>query len=141
MAIPSWDNQTIAERLIAEEIRVGNGATVKTPPAFRVCEKLRRSLSTLVGAAGFHSVMARALTIATSEVPGLSEVRVKPDGSLEIPAEIMDQRESVQGGTALVVRLLGLLATFIGEALTLRLVQNIWPKLAFKNSPPGIEKS
>jgi len=133
MAIPSWDNQTIAERLIAEEIRVGNGATVKTPPAFRVCEKLRRSLSSLVGSGGFHSVMARALSLATSEVPWLSEVQVKPDGSLEIQAEIKDQAESVEGGTALVAHLLGLLATFIGEALTLRLVQNVWPKLALKN--------
>ncbi len=141
MSIPTWNNRTIAERLIAEEIRVGDGATVKTPAAFRACEKLRRSLTTLVGPAGFHSVMARALTLATSEVPWLSDVQVKADGSLEIPAELKEQRESVKGGTALVAHLLGLLATFIGEALTLRLVQNVWPKIVFEKSPPGMEKS
>jgi hypothetical protein len=42
----------------------------------------------------------------------------------------LDGNEAVQGGTALIAQLLGLLVTFIGEALTLRLVQNVWPNAA-----------
>lgn len=42
---------------------------VRGDAAVRVCEKLRHSLSTLVGVAGFRSLLARALTLAKAEGP------------------------------------------------------------------------
>jgi hypothetical protein len=42
----------------------------------------------------------------------------------------VNSREAAKGGLALVASLLELLATFIGEALTLRLVQQVWPRVA-----------
>jgi hypothetical protein len=129
----------IAQRLIAEEIRVSASSAARAHAAFRVCEKLRRSLSALAGAAGFRSVMSRALALATADVPWLSGVQIKPNGSLAVPTVIADEslQEVVKGGAALVTQLLGLLVTFIGEALTLRLVQNVWPKLAIKEPAAG----
>jgi hypothetical protein len=50
--------------------------------AFRVCEKLRRPLTTLAGAIGFQSLILRALTLAKREAPSLSAVEVTADGSL-----------------------------------------------------------
>jgi hypothetical protein len=51
--------------------------------AFRVCEKLRRPLTTLAGAIGFQSLMLRALTLAKRGAPSLSAVEVTADGSLQ----------------------------------------------------------
>jgi hypothetical protein len=139
MTAPSRDSQAIAQRLIAEEIRVSDSSLPKALAAFRVCEKLRRSLSTLAGVAGFRSVMARALTLATAEVPWLSAVEIHSNGSLIVPTEIKDKssQDVVRGGAALVTQLVGLLVTFIGETLTLRLAQNVWPKLASKEPAAG----
>jgi hypothetical protein len=55
--------------------------------------------------------------------------------SLETQKKLSD-REASRGGLTLVVHLLELLATFIGEPLTVRLVQQVWPKarLNLKNS-------
>jgi len=139
MAAPSWDNRVIAQTLISEEIRASDPSASKAIAAFRVCEKLRRSLSILAGVAGFRSLMARALTLAAADVPWLSEVQIKPNGSLVIPNGLKDesQQEVANGGTALVAHLVGLLVTFIGETLTLRLAQNVWPKLAIKKPVAG----
>jgi hypothetical protein len=139
MTVPSRDNRMIAQRLIAEEIRVSEASAAHAHAAFRVCEKLRRSLSTLAGIGGFRSVMARALTLATAEVPWLSRVQIKTDGSLAVPTETTDdsQRDMMEGGAALVAQLLSLLVTFIGKALTLRLVKNVWPKLVINEPASG----
>lgn len=48
-----------------------------------------------------------------------------------------DESAAAEGGEALVAQVLELLATFIGEALTWRLVQQIWPKLALDAPKSG----
>ena len=49
-------------------------------------------------------------------VPGLDEIK-----------HDKDTEELEMGGVVLVAHLLGLLATFIGESLTLRLARDAWP--------------
>lgn len=88
----------------------------------RVCEKLRRPLSRLMGPAGFSSLLSRALTLAQRDAPALDRVRVTTTGALE---GLLD--EAAQASSALVAYLIELLTTFIGESLTLRLLQDIWP--------------
>jgi hypothetical protein len=95
----------------------------------RVCEKLRPPLVTLTGTAGYSSLLSRALTLAKREVLALSELQVRPDGSLECLGG-----EAAQANPALVAYLLSLLITFIGEDLTMRLVHDIWPD--FSGSDP-----
>ena len=58
----------------------------------------------------------------------LSAVQITEDGSLLGPGELEPQIDKDDGGTILIAQLLGLLITFIGEALTLRLVQDMWPE-------------
>jgi hypothetical protein len=99
--------------------------------AFRVCEKLRRPLTTLAGAIDFQSLMLRALTLAKREAPSLSAVEVTADGSLQDGDVEPNLDNHDDGGVLLVAHLLGLLFTFIGEALTLRLVHDIWPAASF----------
>jgi hypothetical protein len=57
-------------------------------------------------------------------------VQVTADGSLQglgEPEQGINKDQAGQGGIILIAQLLGLLCVFIGPALTLRLVQNIWP--------------
>ncbi len=110
----------------------------------RVYEKLRQSLGEFVGVAGFQSLASRALTLSRPEVPSLSAARVAADGSLqglgEFQTQIDGHKDPVgDGEIILIARLLGLLRTFLGEALTLSLLRNTWPGEVFddRNSLHG----
>jgi hypothetical protein len=125
-----------AQRLIAYEARGNKSSWPNGRAAFGgVVEKLRGSLVTLSGAAGFRALLSRALVLANPEVRWLRAVNIKADGSLECPAEMaqLDKEEVAKAEVALVAQLLGLLVTFIGESLTLRLVQDAWPGAPIKD--------
>lgn len=131
---------TFAQRLIAEERKAGLASESDGRVAFRVCEKLRRPLVTFAGVGGYRSLVSRALVLARAEEPWLAGVKLNPDGIFQFTAEIeaeVDLKPAGKGATAVVAQLLGLLVTFIGEALTLRLVQDVWPKAAISESNSG----
>ncbi len=122
--------QNLVQRLIAEERRAGKGAADESRAALRICEKLRHPLSSFAGTAGYRSLLARAVTLAKVEAPLLAGAQVKPDGTFDLSAELEAQlatREAARAGAVLVGQLLDLLITFIGPALTLRFVHDVWP--------------
>jgi hypothetical protein len=124
----------LAQRLLTYEAVAGRSIQPTESAAFRVCAKLRQPLTALAGVAGFRSLFSRALTLARAEVPSLGAVHVEADGSLRGLDELEPQTDTEQardGGTILVAQLLGLLLTFIGEGLTLRMVQDVWPEAVF----------
>jgi hypothetical protein len=51
-----------------------------------------------------------------------------------------DKDMAMEGGALLIAQLLGLLLLFIGEGITLRLVQDVWPESAFDDRDSGKEK-
>jgi len=121
--------QDLARRLIACEAArdVSDGPV---GAAARTCNTLRTPLTKFAGVAGFQSLLTRALTLATVEIPRLASVRVMPDGSLEGFDAVGREHDAQQLGEAagvVVAQLLGLLVTFIGEPLTQRLVNEAWP--------------
>jgi hypothetical protein len=118
----------LARRLVAHEADAGKDSVATEAPAFRVYEKLRRHLCELTGVAGFQSLASRALTLARVEAPSLNAVQVIADGSIRGLGEAQPQIDKDDGGTILIAQLLGLLLIFIGEALTLQLLQDVWPK-------------
>jgi hypothetical protein len=123
----------LAQRLIAYE-SVGKTSEPTESAAFRVCETLRQPLIALTGVASFRSLLSRALTLARAHAPSLSAVRVAADGSLQGLDELetqIDREQAGEAGVILIAQLLGLLLTLIGEGLTLRMVQNVWPEAAF----------
>ena len=129
----------LAQRLLAYENAAGKTSEPTQFAAFDVCERLRQPLITLAGVAGFRSLLSRALTLARAEAPSLSAVQVAADGSLEGQDEFASQSNQEQardGGVILIAQLVGLLLTFIGEGLTLRLVQDVWPEVAFDAAFP-----
>jgi len=48
--------------------------------------------------------------------------------------------QTAEGGAFLIAQLIGLLLTFIGEGLTLRMVQDVWPEAAFDGRDSEKEK-
>jgi hypothetical protein len=130
--IPSRKMRDLAQRLLAYEAAGLNSSEHDTPAVFRVSEKLRSPLSTLAGATGFRTLLARAPTLAKTHAPGtpgISAIQVKPDGSLEGLSELHGDGEGAEAGVLLIAQLLGLLGLFIGENLVLRLVLDVWPDL------------
>lgn len=132
--------RAIARQLISEELNRRGAAETEARAAIRVCDKLGRALALVAGNRGYRSLLARALALASAEVSWLTQAEVGPGGSLELSAEAeakLGRKEAERGGLALVGHLLELLATFIGEALTLRLVQQVWPKAALNPVSKG----
>lgn len=120
-----------ARQLLAYEVASGEPADAKIPAAFRVCEKLREPLGRLLGVDGFRSLLSRALALAGTEVPWLRGLKIKGNGSLAGLDELevkLDLDAIAEGEAVLVGHLVGLLVTFIGPALTLRLLHDIWPE-------------
>ena len=118
-------------RLLAYESALGKPANAKDSAAFRVCEKLRVQLTKTTGVRGFSALMSRALALVSAEVPWLSALQINLDGSLKGLLELeakLDSRVITEGRVLLLSQLLGLLVTFVGPALTLQLLQDIWPK-------------
>jgi hypothetical protein len=135
----------LAHRLLTYEVGAGKTSEpMEFATTLRVYEKLRQSLSAFAGVAAFESLAFRALTQAKSEAPSLCATRVAADGSLqgldELEPQIdFDKNQAGDGGIILIARLLGLLRIFLGEALTLSLLRNVWPGEVFddRNSAHG----
>ncbi|HET9309245.1 MAG TPA: hypothetical protein VFO46_24745 [Candidatus Sulfotelmatobacter sp.] len=128
------ESRNLAQRLLAYEAVGDENSAPSESAASRVCAKLRGPLITLAGVAGFRSLLSRALTLARAEVPSLSAVQVAADGSLRGLDELVsqtDKEHAREGGAILIAQFVGLLLTFIGEGLTIRLVQDVWPEAAF----------
>jgi hypothetical protein len=131
----------LAHRLLTYEAAAGMASEPAESSTLRVYEKLRTNLSAFAGVAAFESLAFRALTQAKSESPALWSVQVATGGSLQGLGEFEPQIEMDKdlagefpgddGGVILIARLLGLLRTFLGEALTLSLLRNAWPGEAF----------
>jgi hypothetical protein len=124
--------QELAERLLSYETISSRSSGARAWRVFHVFEKLRQPLVPLTGVGGFRSLLSRALAIANAEIPWLSGLHVRSDGSLEGFDELgakLSQEDIARGETELVGRFIALLVTFIGPALTLQLLQDAWPMI------------
>jgi hypothetical protein len=126
-----------AQRLLNYEAACGPGGT--NGAVSRVTEKLRDALVTLTGVKGVQALLTRSLALAKREAPILRSLSVGPNGTLEGLDEISEAysaSEISRAGGILIAQLLGLLGTFIGEALTARILHNAWPDLPFDDANP-----
>ena len=131
----------LARRLLAGMLACAEASPGNEDEVMRACDKLRIPVTRLAGAAGFSSLLSRALTMAKRQVPELAGLRVSADGSLERFQEISRDRNTVEavrpGGAVLLAELLGLLVTLIGKPLTLSLVSEAWPNMALETMAPN----
>ena len=111
--------------------------------AVAVSEKLRIPLTRFAGAEGFASLLRRALVLASAEVPTLQSIKVGADGRLEgfdkLPADTGAHVGGSEAAVAITAHLLGLLGTFIGQPLTLRLIREAWPDTSLEEYIQQIE--
>jgi hypothetical protein len=126
---PSPLMRDLARRLLAAS-QTASGPHV--PEAVLVIEKLRISLTQVAGADGFASLLRRALALASAEVPALRSAYVSADGRLEGVEQLAGHGGSVgdEEAVAITAQLLGLLVTFIGQPLTVKLVRKALPETA-----------
>ena len=132
MSPPPPAIQDLARRLLAGEPARVESSHGEADQAVRACERLRSPVTKLIGAAGFASLLSRALALARRQAPSLEGLRVGADGSLAGFNEVQQDSGAAEaarhGGVVLLAELLGLLVTFIGQPLTLRLVREAWPR-------------
>jgi len=121
----TWD---LARSLVASEADVSATSLQTAPATVRVYERLRRQLGAPVGVDGFHALASRALALARSESPRLNAVRLSANGGLHGFRELESQSDADEDGEAgiiLIAQLLGLFLTFLGEATTQRLIEDL----------------
>ena len=120
----------MARRVVAIEAERAGLSDRRECLAALAYERMRGPLTNLMGVTGFKSLASRALAQARGDDPSLSVLTMRMDGSLEGFEDYgrdREQSEADRGGEFVVARLVGLLSTFIGESLTVRLLLDIWP--------------
>jgi hypothetical protein len=128
--VPHHKTRDLARNLVASEAGASATSLHAKPATIRVYEKLRRQLSATVGVDGFQLLASRALALAKSRSPRLSAVQVTASGELHGLSEVELQKgtgadEDDEAGVILIAQLLGLFLTFLGEATTLRLIEDL----------------
>ncbi len=125
---PAKKTRDLARGLVAREADAPATSLQAQPATVRVYERLRRQLGAPVGVDGFQALASRALALARSESPRLSAVQVTANGALRGLGEVESQTfadEDGEAGIILIAKLLGLFLTFLGEATTLRLIEDL----------------
>ena len=117
-----------ARSLVASEADTAKAPLQIGPASVRVYERLRRQLGAPVGSVGFQVLASRALALAKSESPHLSAVQVAANGGLLGLGEAEPQThpaENEEAGILLIAQLLKLFLNLLGEATTLRLIEDL----------------
>jgi hypothetical protein len=128
----------LARSLVASEVEADTVSLHSEPATVRVYERLRRQLGAPVGVDGFQALASRALALAKFDSPRLSAVQVTANGGLRGLGEVESQTESNDDGEAgiiLIAQLLGLFLTFLGEATTLRLIEDLRLQVEVRTEP------
>ena len=126
--LPPNKTREMARSLVAREDDASTASLHAEPATVRVYEKLRRQLGAPVGVDGFQALASRALALAKSESPQLSAVQLTANGGLRGLGGVgsdSDVDEDGEAGIVLIAQLLGLFLTFLGEATTLRLIEDL----------------
>ncbi len=130
MDSPSPAIRDLAGRLLAASQA---GSESHGHDAAVVIEKLRIAVTRVAGAEGFTSLLRRALVLASRDMPSLHSVKLGAHGRLEGIEDLAaggagGARTRDEAAVTIAAHFLGLLITFIGEALTLNLVRDAWPE-------------
>jgi hypothetical protein len=127
MNTPPASTRAWAQQLLAVEVANRPAFDADGQAVVRVCEKLRISLTQFIGADGFTALLRRALALARVDVPSLGAAKVTAEGRLEGIKEFGSESKDAEAAITITAHLLGLLVTFVGETLTLRLMSKSFP--------------
>lgn len=129
-----------ARRILDHAAGRSSAAGATRDAAVLVVSEMRPRLSNLMGSAGFRALLLRAVALTEIRQSWVRSIRVNADGSLggldDLEATV-DPADFRDGTITLLAQLLSLLALFVGEALTIRLMRDIWPELSLTDLDPG----
>ena len=94
-------------------------------------ERLRIHLSRRLGSDGYRALLARAIALAAGDTAWVGTLTVEKNGTLIGFAECAGSQSLslvLDGSIEIVSRFFGLLETFVGRELSLRLLSDIWPE-------------
>jgi len=135
----------LARRVVRHETAEHETATELAIGIERMFQRLRELVANLVGDAGFGAVLARASHLNKRACPWLetSTIVIGPIVVFSGLAAVVEREGAarVTGCTThLLSDILGLLSRFVGEDLTLRLVNEVWKDLP-GDTAPGTSES
>jgi hypothetical protein len=142
--VPTQKTRELARSLVADATNPNIHSLHAEPATVRVYEGLRRRLGTAMGVDGFQALASRALALAKAESPQLRGVRVTANGGLYGLDDVESQTAPDNDGEAgilLIAQLLGLFLTFLGDATTLRLLEDLRLQIDVRTKPATLHGS
>lgn len=138
----STETRHLASRLLRSDVEESRDAAALAATAERNCERLRRRLMPLIGVTGCTALFRRALYLAQGESPALADLAIDEGattylaGGVAFAAAHADDPALVEAAlVGFLAHLVALLETFIGEALTRRVLGEQW------SAPAATEES
>jgi hypothetical protein len=129
---PSREQLDLAARVLAHEC-AEDPASGRAAAAARMFERLFLELAPLIGSAGVIALFSRAVMRTKSKrvaVEGLA-ITLEPldvmEQHLRTHFAALSERDAAECAVALWAMLVSLMANFIGEPLTLQVIQRAWP--------------
>ena len=124
--------QRIFRRMLAREAGTAADAPAIAAASRRLCEHFARQLTPLIGDAGVAAIYARSLHLVQRDFPSLAPARGSNQGDgpyVRLQQSLEHQQPAVASAAAVaVLTTVGdVLASFIGESLTTRLLREAWP--------------
>ena len=122
----------VFRRMLAHEAGSGANATAVAAAARRLAERFAQQLNPLIGDAGVAAICARSLHLAQRNVPGVPAAPASDhsDGPFALLQRSLEQQEppaATEAAVAMLATISELLAAFIGDSLTTRLLREAWP--------------
>jgi hypothetical protein len=124
--------QNLALRLFEHEASKSGNSDEPVKAIESCCQRLHDRLDRLIGAGGFRALLNRALYLAKKKHTWLEGVGIQ-----DYPGcQFKDLREAAKGKkpatvneacTLMLANVIWLLVTFIGEDITIGLIQEAWP--------------
>ena len=124
--------QRVFRRMLAREAGTGANTPAIAAAARRLCERFAGQIAPLIGDAGVAAICARSLHLTQGNVPGFAPIGASahedaPFALLQRSLEQLEPAAAAEAAVALLVTVSELLALFIGESLTTRLLCEAWP--------------
>jgi hypothetical protein len=123
----------LARRVLARRAGAAVDATAVASAASRAYDGLARVLAPVIGDIGVAAMTGRALHLTRREYAWLPSRTPTPadDPTFTQVIDVLKRQDdpavAAEAAAAILATIIGLLATFIGEPLAARLVQQAWP--------------
>lgn len=130
MSRPRGTQVENARRLLASEGAPWSSSEECAAAAWRVYEKLNARLAPLLGAAGVQALFVRSAKLAQADFASLAEVAT-PEGLTRLGwcLQGLELAIAAEAAEALFGTFLELIASFIGERLTILVLRSAWPAI------------